>query len=226
MFDFEYFLSVAPKILPGLYYTFMIALFSFIIGLCFSFILASIRIYKIKILNHLVMFYVSFFRGTPLLVLLFVFYFGFPAAFESEFWGKIDAIYYALFAFSLYAGAYLCEVVRSGFLSVDKGQLEAAYSLGMSTLSAIRRIIVPQTFINALPNLCNFFIIQLKNTALAFTITVHDVMGLAEIESGRSSKFLEGYLMAAIIYWGSCIFFEFIFARFEKKINIFRKNYV
>lgn len=225
MFDFAYFLSTAKHIAPGIYYTFLIALFSFFMGLVFGLFIALIRIYKVPVFNQFCIFFISFFRGTPLLVQLFVFYFGIPASFGSQFWGKIDALFYALFVFSLYASAYLAELWRSAIISVDKAQLDAAYSLGMNAFHSFKRIILPQAFMIALPNLCNFFIIQLKNTALAFTITVNELMGLSEIEAGRSSKFLEVYLMAALMYWGACVLFEFIFSLFEKRLQIFRKAY-
>ncbi|TKX30351.1 ABC transporter permease [Campylobacter sp. MIT 12-5580] len=225
MFDFDYFLASAARIYPGIYYTIFIAALSFVLDLFFGLILALIRLYKIRLLNEIAIVYISFFRGTPLLVQLFVFYFGLPASFGSDFFGQIDAIYYALVVFSLYASAYLAEIMRSAILSVDKGQLEAAYSLGMSAFASFKRIVLPQAFMITLPNLCNFFIIQLKNTALAFTITVHDLMGLAEIEAGRSSKFLEAYLMAALMYWGVCMLFEFLFSLLEKKMKVFRKAY-
>lgn len=229
MFDTTYFFDVALRLAPGIPMTFFIALFSFIVGGILGFIMALIRLYKIPVLNQIIILYISFFRGTPLLVQLFMFYYGIPIFFKSlgldlDF-GSVDAIYYALVVFSLYASGYLTEIFRSALLAVDKGQSEAAYSLGMTTSQALRRIILPQALMITLPNLLNFFIMQVKNTALASIITVPELMGLADIESGRSSKFLEVYFMAALMYWGLVVILEWIFFRAEKYFTRFRKKY-
>lgn len=229
MFDFAYFYHTAQSLLPGLPISFLIASFSFCIGGLLGLIFALIRVYKFPFLNQIVILYVSFFRGTPLLVQLFMFFYGIPIFLKSlnfNFnFALIDAIYYALVVFSLYASAYLTEIFRSALLAVDKGQIEAAYSVGMNNFQTLRRIILPQAFMITLPNLLNFFILQIKNTALASIITVPDLMGLADIEAGRSSKFLEVYLMAAIMYWILCMILEFIFSKIEKYFEKFRKSY-
>lgn len=230
MFDFAYFLDTAMRLLPGIPMTLFIAFFSFCVGLFAGLIIALIRLYEVPVLNALAVIYVSFFRGTPLLVQLFMFYYGIPIflkslGFELNF-ALIDAIYYALVIFSFYASAYLAEIMRSALLSVDKGQKEAAFSVGMTPYQALKRIILPQAFMITLPNLLNFFIMQIKNTALASIITVPELMGLADIESGRSSKFLEVYLMAAIMYWAMCVLLEAVFFKIEERFKRFRKNYV
>ncbi|MCX2682530.1 amino acid ABC transporter permease [Campylobacter sp. MIT 21-1685] len=230
MFDFEYFFSVGIKLLPGIPMTFFLAISSCLIGGVFALIFALIRLYKIPLINAFVVIYISFFRGTPLLVQLFMFFYGIPLflqSFDLQFdFVLIDAIYYALVIFSCYACAYLSEIFRAAFLSVDKGQIEAAYSLGMTSSQVLIRIILPQSFMITLPNLLNFFILQVKNTALASIITVTELMGLADIESGRSSKFLEVYLMAALMYWFLCIFLETIFFKTEKYFAKFRRKVV
>lgn len=229
MFDVSYFLDTFFKLLPAVPMTFFISIFSFVVGCVWGFFFALARIYKVPILNQCIVIYVSFFRGTPLLVQLFMFYYGIPILLRSlDFnidFSAIDAIYYALVIFSLHASAYLTEIFRSSILAVDKGQIEAAYSVGMSTKQAFIRIILPQALMITLPNLANFFILQVKNTSLASVITVPELMGLADIESGRSSKFLEVYFMAALMYWGVCALLEYIFFRFEKRWKHFRKSY-
>lgn len=229
MFDFSYFLEVFTRLLPGIPITFILALFSFVVGSLVGFIFALIRLYKIPFLNGFVIIYISFFRGTPLLVQLFMFYYGIPIFFKSmgfdwDF-GSLEAIYYGFVVFSLYASGYLTEIFRSALLAVDKGQGEAALSLGMTSFQALRRIILPQALMITLPNLLNFFIMQIKNTSLASIITIPELMGLADIESGRSSKFLEVYFMAALMYWGVCVVLEWIFSLIEKRFMRFRKEY-
>lgn len=229
MFDFEYFLQSAINLAPALPMTLFIACFSFGVGLILGLGLAFIKLYKLPLLYPLVVVYISFFRGTPLLVQLFMFYYGIPIFLKS--WGfeldfaLIDAIYYALVIFSLNSSAYLAEIMRSALLAVDKGQKEAAFSVGMTHIQALRRIILPQAFMITLPNLLNFFIMVVKNTSLASIITVPELMGLADIESGRSSKFLEVYLMAALMYWALCVFLEWVFFRIEEGLKKFRKDY-
>lgn len=229
MFDIQYFLDVSLKLLPAIPITFFITIFSFALGGVLGFFIALIRIFKVPFLSQIAILYVSFFRGTPLLVQLFMFYYGIPIllrtlGFNIDFINQIDALYYALVIFSLYASSYLSEILRSGLLSVDKGQSEAALSVGMTYTQALWRIILPQAFMITLPNLLNFFIMQLKNTSLVSVITVPDLMGKADIESGSSSKFLEVYFMAALMYWAICVVLEFIFSRFEKKLESYRSR--
>lgn len=229
MFDGAYFLNTFFTLLPALPLTFFLALGSFLCGGVLGFVFALIRVFEVKYLNSILILYISFFRGTPLLVQLFMFYYGLPIFLQSYDvninFHNFDSLYYALIVFSLYASAYLCEIFRAALLSVDKGQIEAAYSLGMSNAQALKRIILPQALMITLPNLLNFFIMQIKNTALASVIAVPELMGLADIESGRSSKFLEVYLMAALMYWVLCVVLETIFFRIEKYFAQFRKKY-
>lgn len=230
MFDFGYFLNTFNALLPALPITFLLSIFSFVVGVIFGFFMALVRVYKIPFLNGFVIIFVSFFRGTPLLVQLVALYYGIPIiarsfGFMFDF-SLIEAIYYALLVLSLHASAYLCEIFRGAILSVDKGQIEAAYSVGMNKTQALKRIVLPQAILNTLPNLLNFFILQVKNTSLASIITVTDLMGLADIEAARSSRFLEVYLMAALMYWGICVVLEWIFAKLESKMRKYTKALV
>lgn len=228
-FDFGYFLESAFTLSKGIPITFIISAISFAFGGFLGFFIALVRIYKVPILSRLAAVYVSFFRGTPLLVQIFMFYYGLPILFRSlNIQSEIllaNALYYAFVIFSFYASAYMSEIIRAGIVSVDRGQIEAAYSLGFTTRQAFMRIILPQAIMLALPNLLNFFILQVKNTSLVSVITVPDLMGLADIESGRTSKFLEVYFMAALIYWGVCILLEFIFAKIQKRLSVFKRAF-
>lgn len=230
MFDLAYFLSTFSLLVPSLPITLLITIVSFFAGSIIGLFMALARIYRIFIVNRIIIVYVSFFRATPLLVQLLMFYYGIPIFFRGLDLqidiSSIDAIYYALIVFSLYASAYLCEIFRSAILAIDKGQLEAAYSIGMSEYQALRRIILPQAIMITLPNLLNFFILQLKNTSLCSVITVPELMGIADIESGRSSKFLEVYCMAALLYWGMCVVLETLFFRLEKISERYKKGYL
>ena len=229
-FDVKYFFSTIEFLLPAIPITFLITIVSFVCGGALGFLLALIRIYKVPFLSPLATLYISFFRGTPLLVQLVMFYYGIPILLKSlglnpDFINSIDAIYYSIVIFSLYASSYLSEITRGALLSVDRGQTEAAFSIGMSYTQALRRIILPQAFMITLPNLLNFFIMQLKNTSLVSVITIQDLMGVADTQAASSSKFLEVYFMAALLYWAICVVLEFIFSRIEKRLESFRKSH-
>ncbi|BCX78734.1 amino acid ABC transporter permease [Campylobacter sp. 19-13652] len=230
LFDTTYFFNSAISIINGVPITFLIAAVSFAAGGAMGFFIALLRIYKVPFLSQLATVYISFFRGTPLLVQIFMFYYGIPIflrgiGVESELL-LANAIYYAFVIFSLYASGYMSEIFRAGILAVDRGQIEAAYSLGFTTRQAFMRIILPQAIMLSLPNLLNFFIMQIKNTSLVSVITVADIMGLADIESGRSSKFLEVYFMAAMMYWAICVGLEVAFKQLERRLSIFRRSFV
>ncbi|RDU73485.1 amino acid ABC transporter permease [Helicobacter aurati] len=225
-----YFFQTANVLLPSLPLTFFIAFVSFCVGSLLGLLMALARIYNIPIIKQAVILFVSFFRATPLLVQLLIFYYGIPIFLKNLDMqidiSNIEAIYYALVVFSLYASAYLCEIFRSAILAVDKGQLEAAYSIGMNEYQVLKRIILPQAVMITLPNLLNFFILQLKNTSLCSIITVPELMGVADIEAGRSSKFLEAYCMAALLYWSMCVVLEALFFRLEKIAQRYKKRYL
>jgi L-cystine transport system permease protein len=122
-------------------------------------------------------------------------------------------------SFSLNVGAYLSETIRSAILSVGKGQIEAAESIGMTASQVMRRIVIPQAAVVAIPNLGNSFIALLKDTSLAFAASVPEIIGQAKIAAARSSKFFEAYIVAAAIYWLICILFEQLMSFGEKRLR-------
>ena len=225
IFDFEYMISIIPSILRGIPYTLCIALVSFFIGIVIGTIGAFIKIYRVPVLRQITGLYVSFVRGTPLVVQILLIYYAFPIFFKLlnyKFGTNLDiswipAIVFMLIAYSLNAGAYLTETIRASILAIDKVQLEAAQSVGMTTTQAMLRIIFPQAIKISIPIFVNFFIGLLKDTSLAFTAAVPEIMGMAKIEAGKSSRFFEAYIDAAIIYWIICIILERIQALVEKK---------
>lgn len=174
--------------------------------------LTFFRMSKNTVARALAYAYIAFIRGTPELAQLFLVYFGVPqllssAGFDTSAWSPIV---FAIITFTLNVSAYLSEVMRSAYLSVGAGQREAAYSVGLSRFQAFRRILFPQAFGVALPNLGNTIIILFKDTSLAFTIGVLDVMGQGKIISSRDfgASQLEIYVVIALIYWTVCILIE------------------
>ncbi len=231
LFDLEYALSTIPIVAKGVPLSIAIAVVGFIIGSIIGLALSIIRIYKIPVLYQLATIYISFFRGIPVLVQIFLAYYGIPLVIRyinQKYSLNIDisgigAIYFMYLVYSLYCSAYLSEIFRSAILSIDKGQLEASYSVGMTTTQSLFIIILPQSLLIALPNILNFFIMLIKETSLVFAASVPEIMGIATLEADRSSKFLEVYIIAALIYWAISIILEKIFGILENKVKKYKR---
>ena len=215
-------------IIPSIPITMLITLIAGLLGLLFGFILAVLRIKKIPVLAQLATVYISFIRGTPLLVQLFLSYYGIPMLlrvinynFGTEFnISGISNIIFAFAAFSFNEAAYNAETIRASILSVDRRDIEAAHSRGMTGAQTMRRVILPQAMIVAIPNLGNSFINLVKATSLAYAIGVMDMMGKAKVVAGNNMRFFEAYIGLALLYWVICLIFEFIVRKLEKKFNI------
>ena len=138
----------------------------------------------------------------------------------------IPAAAFAVFALSLNSGAFMSETIRGAMLAVDAGQLEACYSVNLSTWQALRRILLPQAFTNALPALGNSFISLLKETSLVFNISVIEMMAQAKITGSRSYRFFEVYIVVALIYWAVCFLMERGIALLEKRIRVYERRVV
>ena len=225
IFDFQFMVKIFPSILRGIPYTIGIAVVGFGFGLILGLFGALFRIYRTPVLHRLTGVYVSFIRGTPLVVQILLIYYAFPILLKviNQQFGTnfnvswIPAVIFMFVAYSLNAGAYLTESIRASILAIDKGQMEAALSVGMSMRQAMVRIVLPQAARISLPIFANFFIGLLKDTSLAFTAAVPEIMGQAKIQAGRASRFFEAYIDAALIYWIICFILERIVARIEKK---------
>jgi L-cystine transport system permease protein len=234
LFDGELFLKSIPSLLEHVPITLFVAFFSFFLAMALGLVTALVKIYKVPVLKRLAGAYISFIRGTPLLVQLYIVAYGIPKFlyyFQSEYGmfqglnpSLIPAMFFALFAFSINSGAYNAELIRSSIEAVGIGQFEAARSVGMTQVQALRRIILPQAFAIALPNLGNTVIGGLKETSFIFTIGIIDLMGQAKIIGGRAYAFLEVYVAVALIYWGVCIILEKLFARIERHMKKFERN--
>ncbi|MNI16229.1 L-cystine transport system permease protein TcyM [compost metagenome] len=218
-------LSVVPT-------TLAITAVSMLCGLAIGIVVALIRRYRVPVLHSVAASYVTFIRGTPMLTHLLLIYFGLPVIIDSlavQFgWSfrsvSIPMIGFAYISFSITAGAYLSEVVRSGLQAVEKGQLEAAYSIGMTTRQAMSRIVFPQAFAIILPSLSNSTISMLHGSTLVFTVSVVDINAKSQIIASSNWKFFEAYIAAALIYWGITILIERLSALLEKRINIYNRG--
>lgn len=226
-FDLSYTIATLPVIAKGIPISLSIAIVAFVGGILLGLAGALIKIYRVPVLQRIAAVYISFMRGTPLLVQIMLAYFGIPIALNmlNQRFGIhlnisfIPAIYYMYVAFALNAGAYLTETIRSAILSIDKGQLEASYSVGMTTYQSMKRIILPQALKVGLPNIGNHFIALLKDTSLAFAASVPEIMGLAKIAGARTSRMLEAYIAAALLYWAVCIVLERLLVLTERRLS-------
>ncbi|UAL50602.1 MULTISPECIES: amino acid ABC transporter permease [Metabacillus] len=228
LFIFTAFLEII-KALP---LTLTVTIVPLLAGLGIGLIIAVIRMYKIKFIHRIAEFYVSFFRGTPILLHIMVIYLGIPMVYDTMAdqygWAfKSNSIPIAVFviiAFSLNSGAYMSEIIRSGILAVNKGQIEAAYSIGMSSVQTIRRIIIPQAFAAAIQNLTNIFVGFLHASSIAFIVSLKELNGAANIVASSNLKFLEAYIAAALIYWGLTIIVEQAAAWIERRVLVYEKG--
>lgn len=218
--DFHDWLKLLWQVVDKLPLTLFMLGLSLLFSLLLGFVIALIRIQKKPVLSKMATIYLSFMRCTPLLVQLFLVYFGLPQLLllvhiDINSWSRIT---FLVIAFSLHTAAPLSEVIRSAYLSIDKGQFEAAYSIGMNYFQSLRRIILPQAFVAALPNLGNATISLLKDTALAFTIGIIDIMGQVRLILGNNYGIgmFEIYVTISLVYWSMCIVIEIIVSNLEK----------
>lgn len=209
--------------------TLSLAVVPFLIGSIFAFLLALAQINKVFFWGRFARVYVSVIRGTPTVVLVLLLYNSLPGqldaffkAIGSEFnvYRQIPGAAYAYFIFTLTAIAFLTEIFRSAICSVDKGQLEAAYTIGLTPFQAYVRIILPQAVALAMPNLCNLLVVLVKNTSLAFMMTVKDLTQTAKLGAALNYRYAESYIVILIIYVIICLAIEGASRVIEKKIRI------
>lgn len=209
-------------ILKGTGYTIIIASVAVLLGIIFGMIVALGRISKNKLLNRISWLYVWFFRGTPLLLQLFMIFYAMPLIMKDLF-GRpfpIDPLMACFIAFSLNSTAYLAEFFRAGIESIDKGQIEAAKALGMSYNQAMFNIIIPQSFKRLLPSVGNEFIMLIKDTSLASTVAISDLLRTTKTMSSSSGKWIY-YVYAAGIYLVLTTIIQVGFERLEKKVGVY-----
>lgn len=192
--------SFWPIVWGGISGTIPLALASFAIGLVLALVVALMRLSKNRVVSNVARFYISVIRGTPLLVQLFVIFYGLPSIGLV-----IDPWPSAIVAFSLNVGGYAAEVIRAAILSVPKGQWEAAYTIGMSPATTLRRVILPQAARVSVPPLSNTFISLVKDTSLASLILVTELFRVSQEIASATFEFMLIYLEAALIYWLFCL---------------------
>ncbi|HBV76513.1 MULTISPECIES: amino acid ABC transporter permease [Vibrio] len=216
-FDFNYMLDLLPILFKYLGTTLEMAIWGVIFALILAVIVANIRVFKVPVLNQISQLYISFFRGTPLLVQLFLLYYGLPQIFPIMV--GIDAFTAAVIGLTLHFASYMAESIRAAIIGIDRSQMEASLSIGMTRYQSMRRIILPQAARVALPSLMNYFIDMIKSTSLAFTLGVAEIMAKAQMEASSSFRFFEAFLAVALIYWGVVLVLTQVQTWAENKLN-------
>ncbi|MVA63818.1 ABC transporter permease [Agrobacterium vitis] len=212
-FDPAFLWSTFLALLSGVPLALKLAVFSVAAGTVLAFGLALMRVSRIWWLNLPARFYIFAFRGTPLLVQIYLIYYGlsqFPALRHSFIWSFLrDAYWCAMAALALNTAAYSAEVMRGGLLSVPAGQIEAAKACGMGRIKLFRRIVIPQAIRQMLPGYSNEVILMVKSTSLASTITIMEITGIAAKLISESYRTVEVFACAGAIY----LILNFIVAR-------------
>jgi len=202
--NYELMIETFPKLLVGLNLTIQLVAISLLVGFCLAIGLALLRLSNNLFLNFFAKTYVFYFRGTPLLVQIFLIYYGiaqFEFVRESFVWFFFKEPYWCgLLALTLNTCAYSSEIIRGGIQSVPFGQIESAKSTGMSGLLLYRRIILPIAFRQALPAYGNEMILMVKATSLVSTITIMDITGIARLIIAKTFSPVEIFIVAGLIY--------------------------
>lgn len=214
----EILIKSLPKIIvPGLVYTIPLTLASFTVGLLIAIVVAVVRARNIKVLSQIMWFYVWVFRGTPMLVQLFIIFYGLP-----NLGIKLDAVPSAIIAFSLNVGAYASETIRGSILSIPKSQTEGAIACGLTHSQAMFHIVLPQAIKACVPALFNTFISLVKDTSLAANITITEMFMATQRIVATTYEPLALYIEVAVIYLIFCTVLTWVQKLVEKRQNRFK----
>ena len=228
LFDVKLVFTEIPQLLKYLPVTIELTGTALIIGWLLGLVLAMVKIKKIPVLTQISALFVSMIRGTPIIVQLYLTYFGIPILLKYLNYqngtnysiNAVPPILFAIVALGLNQSAFDSETIRAAILSVDKGQVEAAKSIGMSDMQVLQRVLIPQAITVAIPSLGNSLIGLAKGTSLAFTCSVVEITAAGKILAGSNYRYFETYCALAIIYWGLTILIEKTFKIIEKKTSI------
>lgn len=213
-----YMMELTPLLFKGVQITIKVSITAFILSVLLGTILAVIQLFRISFLDKLVKLYVSYFRGTPLLIQIFLFYYGFPMIFDfMKTFPKTSALILCL---ALNSAAYISETIRGSIESVDKGQYEACLAFGMSKSKMMIRVILPQAAVSAIPPITNSALDIIKMSSLGMTIGIQDVMGEAQLAAAVSYKTFETYIIAAAFYWILALVFGKVQKVLEAKVGL------
>lgn len=215
-FDVNFFLQCFPDLIAKVPFTLFLGLASFVASFIIAIIITILRNVRYKIVRGTISLYISFFRSTPYITQLFIFYYGLPQIIYS--FRNIPAETAFVISVALNSSAFITEIIRGGLLSVDKGQKEAALSIGMNKFQMMRQIVVPQAFVSSLPALGNNLVGTIKNTAVAFTIGVVEILSEGKMLGARGFNYMEAYVAAGLVYWGLILLVDLCQKQLEKRV--------
>ncbi|GMA51252.1 cysteine ABC transporter permease [Alicyclobacillus contaminans] len=220
-FDITYVFSFFPKLLSTLGVTLLIVAGSIGLGLVVGLVVALPRLYQVPVLQRLSQLYISFVRGTPILIQLFLFYYGLPELVRS--FGvdisRYPVLDFVIVTYGLNSGAFFSEAIRASVTAVDRGQVEAAHAIGMTGYQAFSRIVLPQALTIAVPVFANLVIALLKDTSLAFSLGVMELTGKAQSLGTITQHFTEAYISLAFIYLAISLTLEKLFTLWERRLS-------
>lgn len=217
-FDFAYMMEILPDLLGYLPITLYLTLASMAIAVIIGGLFSVVLVNKVPLLTQIIQVIMSFFRGTPPIVQLLLIYFGLPQILPIA--TGMSAETASILTFSLNTAAYLAEVFRAALVSVDEGQVEAAMTVGLTYGQTLRGIVLPQAVRNAIPGTGNTFVGLLKNSSLAFTIGVVELLAQGKLFASNSLKFFEAYFAVALIYWALTILYSLLQNWYEKRLAV------
>lgn len=228
--NYEFLIKTFYLVLAAVPTTLNITVISLLIALPLAFYLAVIRLRSSRYIRPLISAYVTFVRGTPIILQILMIYSLLPSLLNNIAKGFAlqvnvfdwNPIIYAYIVFSLNTTALLCEVFRSALGSINKGQLEAALCAGMTNMQAYRHIIIPQALVVAMPNICNITVNLIKGTSLAFLMTVKDMTAVAKVAASYGYNYIEAYMDVFIGYIIICSIVQILFNFAENHIGRFR----
>ena len=215
MLDFGLVVDYLPIMIEAAWVTLKISILSTAFGLVLGLVVALLKISTIKVLVHFANLYLWIIRGTPMLVQLFLIYYGLP-----QVGIELTPMTAAVVALGINAAAYIAEIYRGGIMSISQGQMEAAESLGMGYFLRMRKIVLPQALRVSLPSLGNQAIMMLKDSSLASLVTVSELLMVSQRYAASNYAFIEFCIVAAAFYLFMTTIFTFILTRVEKRISI------
>ena len=210
-----------PLIREGAWRTIQVAVLAQLAGVFLGLVFALMRVSRNPLVNGVSGFYVWFFRGTPVLLQLYILYFGIPQLFDNQtLTTELTAFRAAVIAFAVNEGAYMTEIMRAGILSVESGQMDAAKSVGMTQFQAMRHVVLPQALRVVVPPTGNEFIAMLKNTSLASAISLVELLQGSALIYSTNFKFMELLVVAAIWYLAMTSVFSLLQAELERALSV------
>lgn len=228
--NLDFMVESLPQIVASVPVTLLIVALAIPVGWAAGLLIALVRNARVPVLSQLFAVFISFMRSVPIIVVLFVAYYSVPLLIQgyctsigvSVDLNAVPAVAYAAVAFALDQAAYSSETFRSAILSVERGQTEAAESVGMTGVQAYLRVVLPQAFVTALPNLNGLFVGLVQSTSLAYYVGVYEITATSTLLANASYSYIEAYLIATLIYEVLSFVFNRIFSAIERRVSRFR----